>query len=138
MFSKFVKSSFMTLGLASVISLAPVVLGGAPATAQIADGDLTEYEATTPYLGYGSEGAAVEDVQMFLREQGYYNGPIDGVYGSGTRAAVLGYQEDYGLASDGIIGENTWGSLTSFGENETEVERDQDWFGDDEIEIERE
>lgn len=138
MITKFVRSSLMTLGLASVISVAPVVLGGAPATAQIIDGDLTEYGDTTPFIGYGSAGAEVKDVQTFLREQGYYNAAVDGIYGRRTRAAITEFQEDNGLMSDGIIGENTWGTLTSFGETEGEyeVERDQDLLGDDDIEVE--
>lgn len=138
MVTKFIYTSLMTLGLASVISVAPTVIGGAPATAQMIDGDLTEYEETTPYIGYGSVGAEVEDVQTFLQEQGYYNAGIDGIYGSNTRSAIIEFQEDNGLMADGIIGENTWGTLTSFGENEGEyeVERDQDLLGDDDIEVE--
>lgn len=139
MFTKFVRSSLMSLGVVSAISLGAVGLDVAPANAQIVDGDLTEYGDTTPFIGYGSAGAEVKDVQTFLREQGYYNAAVDGIYGRRTRAAITEFQEDNGLMSDGIIGENTWGTLTSFGENEGEyeVERDQDLLGDDDIEVEQ-
>jgi len=34
----------------------------------------------------------VEAVQMELTQQGYYNGPVDGIYGPATRDAVAKYQ----------------------------------------------
>lgn len=36
---------------------------------------------------------------------------IDGIFGSGTMAAVKAYQTLRNLTSDGIVGENTWASL---------------------------
>jgi hypothetical protein len=38
---------------------------------------------------------------------------VDGYFGGCTRAAVQGYQEDHGLATDGIVGPMTWRSLQS-------------------------
>lgn len=35
----------------------------------------------------------------------------DGVFGSGTHAAVIAYQNAHGLTPDGIVGPRTWGSL---------------------------
>lgn len=139
MITKFVRSSLMSLTVVSAISLGAIGLGMAPANAQFtADGDLTEYGTEPPLLAYGNAGTEVADVQRFLQEQGYYDGAIDGIYGRRTRAAVTEFQNDNGLFEDGIIGERTWGAMTGFEEEGVEVERDQDLFGDDEIEIEEE
>lgn len=47
-----------------------------------------------------SIGAAV---QAELARQGYYDGPLDGVIGSGTHRAIRRYQEDHGLPVTGEI-----------------------------------
>jgi Putative peptidoglycan binding domain len=59
-----------------------------------------------PYLSYGSRGQAVRDVQTFLSQQGFYQGSIDGIYGTQTRNAVRAYQRSRNLIADGIIGHN--------------------------------
>jgi len=43
---------------------------------------------------------AVQDV---LARAGYYAGPIDGIIGPGTRAAIIAYQEDFGLPVTGHV-----------------------------------
>jgi hypothetical protein len=43
------------------------------------------------------------DVQIALRREGYYRGPIDGAIGRGTRYAIREYQYDYGLPVTGRI-----------------------------------
>ena len=65
----------------------------------------------TTNLYYGSRGQTVTDVQTFLSQQGFYNGPIDGIYGPGTRNAVISYQRSRNLVADGIIGPRTWGTM---------------------------
>ncbi len=65
----------------------------------------------TTNLYYGSRGQTVRDVQTFLSQQGFYNGPIDGIYGPGTRNAVISYQRSRNLVADGIIGPRTWGTM---------------------------
>jgi len=42
-------------------------------------------------------------VQLGLKRLGYYKGTPDGKYGKQTRAAILAYQRDRGLAEDGQI-----------------------------------
>lgn len=46
-------------------------------------------------------------VQQKLKELGYYKGSVDGVYGSGTRSAVIAFQKANGLTADGIVGAKT-------------------------------
>ena len=50
-------------------------------------------------------------VQAALAELGYDPGPVDGVMGPRTRAAVQAYQRDAGLTVDGVVGPATRGAL---------------------------
>ena len=63
------------------------------------------------YLTIGSYGDDVVAVQSMLAQLGYYFGPLDGDYGSATYNAVLGFQETYGLYTDGEAGPYTIGML---------------------------
>lgn len=59
----------------------------------------------------GSRGNYVCIAQDDLNTLGYKTGGLDGVFGTQTTNAVKRYQTSRGLASDGIIGCNTWRSL---------------------------
>ena len=56
---------------------------------------------------YGSTGEEVRQIQKKLKSLGYYTGAVDGIFGSGTRAAVKAFQRDCGLTVDGIAGPKT-------------------------------
>ncbi len=56
---------------------------------------------------YGSRGAEVSQIQTKLKRWGYYNGNIDGIYGSQTLSAVKYFQRTNGLTADGIAGTQT-------------------------------
>jgi len=56
---------------------------------------------------YGSRGQEVITIQTKLKRWGYYNGSVDGIYGSQTLAAVKWFQRKNGLKVDGIAGTNT-------------------------------
>ncbi len=56
---------------------------------------------------YGSRGNEVTQIQTKLKRWGYYNGSIDGIYGSQTLAAVKYFQRKNGLTADGIAGTKT-------------------------------
>ncbi|WP_129599202.1 spore cortex-lytic enzyme [Anaerophilus nitritogenes] len=58
-------------------------------------------------LYWGSSGEKVKTVQNKLKQWGYYNGPIDSVYGGGTFEAVKAFQRKNGLAVDGVVGNET-------------------------------
>lgn len=69
---------------------------------------------STNNLRFGSAGNDVLELQQKLNSTNYgYNLAEDGKFGSKTLAAVKDYQQRSGLAVDGIVGTNTWGSLTS-------------------------
>ena len=61
-------------------------------------------------IGYGSSGDSVTELQNNLRAAGY-NIAADGVFGNETKAAVEAYQKANGLGVDGIVGNQTGGSL---------------------------
>ena len=56
---------------------------------------------------YGSRGNEVTQIQSKLKRWGYYNGNVDGIYGSQTQAAVKYFQRKNGLTVDGIAGPAT-------------------------------
>ena len=55
----------------------------------------------------GSTGAPVRAIQSKLERWGYYDGAVDGIYGSGTAAAVRRFQQKNGLTADGVVGPAT-------------------------------
>lgn len=60
---------------------------------------------------YGSRGEEVKQIQTKLKRWGYYKGSIDGIYGSGTLAAVKSFQRKNGLAADGVAGTKTLNAM---------------------------
>ena len=62
-------------------------------------------------LRQGSTGGEVKEVQRRLKQWGYYNGAIDGIYGAQTVEAVKKFQKKNGLTADGIAGRATYAAL---------------------------
>ena len=60
---------------------------------------------------YGSRGSEVRTIQEKLKRWGYYNGNIDGIYGSQTTSAVKSFQRKNGLTVDGIAGTKTLNAM---------------------------
>ena len=60
---------------------------------------------------YGSRGDEVTQIQTKLKRWGYYNGNIDGIYGSQTQEAVRYFQRKNGLTVDGIAGPKTLAAM---------------------------
>ena len=59
----------------------------------------------------GSTGSVVRQIQTKLKNQAFYFGNIDGIYGRQTTTAVRNYQIRYGLKVDGICGNQTLSAL---------------------------
>ena len=64
-----------------------------------------------PQVKRGSVGMYTLIAQDDLNTLGFSTGGLDGIFGANTENAVKRYQTSRGLASDGIIGCNTWRSL---------------------------
>ena len=68
---------------------------------------------------YGSNSNEVRQIQTKLKRWGYYNGAIDGIFGSKTLAAVKWFQSANGLTVDGIAGPKTLAAMGIFTSNTT-------------------
>ena len=95
----------------SVKDLAELTSEGETASGTLSDGT---WNGTT--LRQGSTGAAVEQLQFWLNTLAQYESnlpsvAVDGIFGSGTAAAVRAFQRRYGLIVDGVVGHTTWEQL---------------------------
>ena len=59
----------------------------------------------------GSRGDEVVQIQQKLKDMGYYQGTVDGMYGYQTMNAVKEFQSDNSLSVDGIAGTQTLQAL---------------------------
>jgi len=66
-----------------------------------------------PALGGGDKGVYVAVLQDALNTLGHNAGAVDGIFGSGTKAAVIRFQRANYLTDDGEAGCSTWEKLTS-------------------------
>ena len=62
----------------------------------------------------GATGEQVRVIQEKLKRWGYYDGAVDGIFGSATAKAVRYFQRTNGLAADGIVGKKTLAALGIF------------------------
>src|SRR5437016_5727763 len=70
------------------------------------------YDNTEPYdSGVPAADATVEATQERLAQLGYYNGPVDGIFGPATRDAVANYQIANQLNVTGSLSPDTLQSL---------------------------
>lgn len=70
-----------------------------------------ELSVETAVLRQGSTGGEVKEVQRRLKQWGYYSGAVDGIFGSGTKKAVVAFQKKNGLTADGVVGKATYAAL---------------------------
>ena len=71
----------------------------------------SKYNESYALSKYGSRGNEVKQIQEKLKRWGYYNGSVDGIYGSKTLSAVKAFQKKNGLTVDGIAGEKTLAAM---------------------------
>ncbi len=64
-------------------------------------------------LRFGSRGSEVSSLQQTLNNNGYWAGPVDGVFGPLTEQAVINFQVANKILIDGIAGNQTLSLLYS-------------------------
>ena len=70
-----------------------------------------EYTVRLGLLKEGMADRQVQAVQELLAARGYYSGDCDGIMGELTKRAVMGFQADCQLLTDGEVGGDTWTRL---------------------------
>ena len=60
---------------------------------------------------WGERGAQVRQVQKKLKQWGYFDGAVDGVFGQETYDALVRFQKKNGLTPDGVAGERTLAAM---------------------------
>jgi peptidoglycan hydrolase-like protein with peptidoglycan-binding domain len=66
-------------------------------------------------IGQGATGSEVTVIQERLQRLGYFNQSPTGVFGSVTKNAVIQFQQENGIPTDGVVGEQTMRVLFSPG-----------------------
>ena len=84
---------------------------GAATRERLFDDSTGDEEEDMLPLTIGSRGDYVLNLQYGLRILCCSPGALDGVFGSGTAAAVTKFQTKYGLEETGIVDAETWGQL---------------------------
>lgn len=84
---------------------------GVNATVPIAASANPLPQETISTLEVGSEGSAVESLQLRLKTLGYFEADVNGVYDETTQAAIRDFQRDRDLIADGIANTKTQDEL---------------------------
>jgi hypothetical protein len=73
----------------------------------------SSYGYGEPIYGYNNyaPGQVIENVQVALRDQGFYHGAIDGLVGPETRSALARFQRSRGLVVTSAIDQPTLAAL---------------------------
>lgn len=66
-------------------------------------------------LRRGMRGGDIRLLQETLRDLGHFAGSVDGIFGERTEAAILAFQRRAGIATDGVVGPETWVALEETG-----------------------
>lgn len=90
---------------------APAVQPSSPTATPAASGPSAPALIDLPVLKAGLRGPAVERLQERLRALGFFNGAVDGVFGTETETAVKAAQRNFNLDPDGVVGAATWTAI---------------------------
>ncbi|MBQ8295260.1 MAG: spore cortex-lytic enzyme [Clostridia bacterium] len=109
---KAIRKNILAALVTGVMLLPTVGVGVYKATASRApQTEYAEIWMTAAVLRQGTKGGEVKEVQRRLKLWGYYNGSVDGVFGAGTKSAVIAFQKKNGLTADGVVGAATYKAL---------------------------
>ena len=106
------KSTILTAFVCAGLTVSAAAIGAKPFA--YADGATETAQGAVcaaAVLRQGSRGGEVKEVQRRLKQWGYYSGSVDGVFGAGTKNAVIAFQKKNGLKADGVVGKSTYQAL---------------------------
>ncbi|MDD5565454.1 MAG: peptidoglycan-binding domain-containing protein [Candidatus Omnitrophica bacterium] len=69
---------------------------------------------TKKVIGEAKSRPSLAQIQIALKNAGYYSGSIDGKMGAQTRNAIKTFQRDNNLLADGRVGKKTWSLLRGY------------------------
>lgn len=92
--------------IAVVVGTVVVPAVSAPTAAEAAGRSCVE-----KVIAQGTTGSCVKNIQTIINANYLYGVPVDGVFGSSTKSAVVRVQRAESLTADGIVGKNTWSRL---------------------------
>ncbi len=107
---KSIKKGLAISAACLALSLSAVAVGKT-VEKQTAPSAQSQTATAAAVLRQGAKGGEVKEVQRRLKMWGYYSGSVDGVFGAGTRAAVIAFQKKNGLTADGVVGKATFKAL---------------------------
>ncbi len=61
----------------------------------------------------GTKGSHVEYIQKVLRQKGFYQESLNGIFSDRLTQSVMSFQQAMNLVVDGVVGINTWKALVS-------------------------
>ena len=107
----------MLLALSSVAVLPACSMFGGGSQSSRA-GSTRSYAAATPNsTSTELTPDMIRNVQQTLQQNGSYHGPVDGVWGPSTQAAVRGYQQQHNLNATGQLDQDTLAAMNLAGGN---------------------
>ena len=92
----------------------------------VTPGEYAELFDGTRLLRLGVSGEDVRQLQALLAHLGHDPGETDGVFGAGTKAAVMDFQTEAGLKDDGVVGSGTRAALEEAASSEA-PDMPDDW-----------
>ena len=108
---KSIKKGICVIGAVLALGVPGAGIAKAHAQSEKAQTALESVLLPVAVLKTGSRGSEVKEVQRRLKLWGYYNGSVDGVFGAGTKKAVIAFQKKNGLTADGVVGKATYKAL---------------------------
>ena len=106
---------FLAIGALALALTATAAAGATAIAVTRAQDDATDTALVSvepaAVLRQGSKGGEVKEVQRRLKQWGYYSGAVDGIFGAGTKQAVIAFQKKNGLTADGVVGRATYKAL---------------------------
>lgn len=99
---------------ASASTSAPAASTSAPAASATSSAPASPAQPTTPASPAVTPSASVKKLQQELGQLNYYEGPVDGIMGTQTAAAIQDLQRQAGLPQTGTMNAATQAALDNY------------------------